>query len=308
MSKIPFYPGCALKTKARNYLVSGVAVGKKLGIELFELPKWNCCGVFPYLATDDIMRHLAPIRNLIHVQELNEGQVGQQEKRIVTFCSMCYHTLKEANRYVADKEKKEKINNFLEREKEFVGGVKQGYEGGINVLNFLEVLRDTIGYSKLAKEVKKPLKNLKVSPYYGCLILRPREIGIDDPEKPTILENIIEALGAEVIDNPNKTECCGSYHTVDRKDIVTKLTYDNLVYPIRNGADIIATCCPLCTFNLDYRQKEARRIHRDLKEIPVLYYTQLIALAFGLDRKFFALDPVLHNIDPKPLLKTKNLY
>jgi heterodisulfide reductase subunit B len=308
MSKIPFYPGCALQTTARNYLISGVAVAKKLGIELFELPKWNCCGVFPYLATDDIMRHLAPIRNLIHAQELNESNVRQKENRLVTFCPMCYNTLKESNQFFDIKENMEKINIFLEREKEFAGGVEQGYKGGIEVLNFLEVLRDTIGYAKIAKEVKKPLKDLKVSTYYGCLVLRPREIGIDDPENPTILENILEALGAEMVDNPNRTECCGSYHTVDRKDLVAKLTYDNLIYPIRNGADVIVTCCPLCTFNLDYRQKEARKIHRELKEIPVLYYTQLMAIAFGLDKKFFGVDLDLHKIDPKPLLKAKNLY
>ena len=308
MSKIPFYPGCAVQTSARNYLISGSAVAKKLGMELVELPKWNCCGVFPYLATDDIMRHLAPIRNLIHVQELDKNGFTQKENRIVTLCSMCFHTLKESNQFLKDKEKMENINNFLQREKEIVGGIKQGYKGEIEVLNFLEILRDTVGYTKIKEEVQKPLKNLKVSPYYGCLILRPREIGIDDPENPTILENILEAMGADLVDNPNRTECCGGYHTVNRKDLVAKLTYDNLIYPIRNGADVIVTCCPLCTFNLDYRQEESRKIHRDLKEIPVLYYTQLMAIAFGLDRKFFGIDPGLHNVDPKPILKTKNLY
>jgi heterodisulfide reductase subunit B len=308
MIRLPYYPGCAVQTTARNYAISGIAVAEKLGIELIELPKWNCCGVFPSLATDDLMRHLAPIRNLIHVQEMNDSGIVENEYRVVTFCSMCYHTLKEANLFVKDEEKLEKINIFLESEKEFVGGVKEGYRGGIKALDFLEVLRDIVGYEKIAKEVEKPLKGLKVAPYYGCLVLRPREIGIDDPENPTVLEDILATLGAEVVSNPNRTQCCGSYHTVDRKDIVVKLTYDNLIYPIRSGAEVIVTCCPLCTFNLDFRQKEAGELYRDLKEIPVMYYPQLMAIAFGLDKEFSGVDLHLHHIDPKPLLKAKNLY
>jgi len=309
MMRIPYYPGCAVQTTARNYAVSGIAVAKKLGIELVELPKWNCCGVFPSLATDDLMRHLAPIRNLIHVQEMNENGIVENEYRVVTFCSMCYHTLKEANMFLkADEERLEKINTFLEREKEYAGGIKEGYKGGVEVLDFLEVLRDIVGYEKIRENVKKPLKGLKVAPYYGCLVLRPREIGIDDPESPTVMEKILEALGAEVVNNPNKSQCCGSYHTVDRKEIVAKLTYDNLIYPIRNGAEVITTCCPLCTFNLDFRQKEARKIHKDLKEIPIMYYTQLMAIAFGLEREYYGVDLGLHYVDPKPLLKAKNLY
>jgi heterodisulfide reductase subunit B len=307
MIKMPYYPGCAVQTTARNYSVSGIAVAEKLGVELIELPKWCCCGVFPSLANDDLMRHLAPIRNLIHVQEIDESGV-RNENRVATFCSMCYHTLKEANIFVKDEEKLEKINTFFDREKEFAGGVKEGYKGGIMVLDFLEVLRDVVGYEKIAREVKKPLKGLKVAPYYGCLVLRPREIGIDDPENPTVFEDLLKVLGAEVINNPNKTQCCGSYHTINRKDIVTRLTYENLIYAIRNGAEIVATCCPLCTFNLDAKQEEARRVYRDLTEIPVMYYTQLMAIALGLERQFYGVDLDLHYVNPKPVLEAKNLY
>jgi len=305
--RIPYYPGCAMKTKAENCEVAGVGVAKELGIELVELPKWNCCGVFPSLATDDLMRHLAPIRNLVKVQEMNENGTVKHEHRVATFCPMCYHTLKEANLFLQDEEKLEKINTFFEREKEFAGGIKEGYKGGVRVIAFIELLKE-VGFDNISKKVKKPLKGLKVAPYYGCLLLRPREIGIDDPENPTVLETLLEALGAEVVDNPNKTQCCGSYHTVDRKDIVAKLTYDNLIYPIRNGAEVIAACCPLCVFNLDSRQEEARKLFRDLKEIPVMYYTQLMAIAFGLERRLYGVDLDLHYVNPKPLLEAKNLY
>ncbi|MCK5616095.1 CoB--CoM heterodisulfide reductase iron-sulfur subunit B family protein [Candidatus Pacearchaeota archaeon] len=295
--KVPYYPGCAMKTTARNCETAGRAVARKLGIELIELPKWNCCGVFPALTSDDIMRHVAPIRNLIRVEEMNKNGTVQNEYRVITFCSMCFHTLKEANLFVKDKENLTKINTFIDREEE--------YKRKVRVLSFLELLNEE-GVKKISAEVRSPLKNLRVAPYYGCLLLRPREISIDNPENPTILEKLLKVLGADVIENPNKGQCCGSYHTVDQKSLVAKLTYDNLLSPIRNGADIIATCCPLCAFNLDWRQKETKELHRDLKEIPIVYYTQLMAIAFGLDESFYGFDMGLHYIDPKPLLKEKN--
>ncbi|MFX0197445.1 MAG: CoB--CoM heterodisulfide reductase iron-sulfur subunit B family protein [Candidatus Hodarchaeota archaeon] len=296
--KIPYYPGCAMKNTARNCETAGRAIARKLGIELTEIPKWNCCGVFPALASDDLMRHVAPIRNLIRVQEMNKNGILQNEYRLITLCSMCFHTLKEANFFVKDEENLKKINTFMDREEE--------YERGVRVLSFLELLNEE-RFEKISAEVRRPLKNLRVAPYYGCLLLRPREISIDNPENPTILEKLLKVLGADVIENPNKVQCCGSYHTLDQKPLVAKLTYDNLLSPIRNGADIIATCCPLCTFNLDRRQKEAKELHRDLKEIPIVYYTQLMAIAFGLDDTSYGFDMDLHYIDPKPLLKERNL-
>jgi heterodisulfide reductase subunit B len=295
--KIPYYPGCAMKTMARNCEASGIAVASKLGMELIELPRWNCCGVFPSLASDDLMRHVAPIRNLIRAQEMNK-KIIQNENQVVTFCSMCYHTLKEANVFIKEKENLKKINAFMDREED--------YRGGVKVVSFLELLKKE-GYEKISEKVQKPLKDLKIAPYYGCLLLRPREIGIDNSENPTILEDLLKILGAKVIQNPNKAQCCGSYHTVDKKSIVAKLTYENLIQPIINGAEAIATCCPLCTFNLDSRQKEAKEMHHDLKEIPIFYYTQLMAIAFGIREEFYGLDLGLHYINPKPLLKNKKL-
>ena len=298
MLKVPYYPGCAMKTTARNCETAGIAVAKRLGVELVELPRWNCCGVFPSLARDDLMRHVAPIRNLIRVQEMNRKGILHNEYRLVTLCSMCFHTLKEANAFVKDEENRKKITAFMDREEE--------YKGAVRVVSFLELLKEE-GYKKISAEVRNPLNGLSVAPYYGCLLLRPREIGIDNPENPTILEDLLEVLGANVIQNPNKVQCCGSYHTVDKPSIVAKLTYDNLTQPIQNGAEAIATCCPLCAFNLDRRQKEAKELHRDLKETPIVYYTQLMAIAFGLDEKVYGLEPALHYIDPKPLLKEKKL-
>lgn len=298
MIRIPYYPGCTIQTSAKNFEISGLAVAKKLGIELIEISNWNCCGVFPSLVADNLMSYLAPIRILNKVQEMNPDV-----SRVITFCSMCYHTLKRAALFVKDQEKLEKINLYLEQEKDVIGGAKGGYRAEIEVLDFLEFLRDKICFEKIAKKVIVPLTGLKVATYYGCLVLRPSEIAIDNPENPTILEDLLEILGADVVDNPNRTQCCGSYHTVDRKEIVTKLTYDNLRFPIINGADIIVTCCPLCAFNLEFRQKEVKKIHKDFKQIPIVYYTQLMAIAFGLESQTHGFDSNFHLIDPKPIIE-----
>jgi heterodisulfide reductase subunit B len=153
--------------------------------------------------------------------------------------------------------------------------------------------------------VKNPLKNLKIAPYYGCMLLRPKEVGIDDPEDPTIQAELLSTLGTEVIDNPYKKVCCGSYQTVQDKYVVSDLAYDILTRAQGEGAAAITTSCPLCAFNLDNRQKEVKERHPDFKEIPVFYFTQLMAIAFGLDEKYYRFD--LNYIDPQPLLKKKNL-
>jgi len=293
MIKVPYYPGCTLKTTAQNYEVSGLAVARKLGIELIELPSWNCCGVFPSLANDDLMRHIAPIRNLIRVKKMIENGIIEDQYRFVTLCSMCYHTLKEANLFIKDEEKLKKLNTFLEEE----------YKGEIEPLPFLKLLQVEVGFEKISEEVRKPLKGLKVAPYYGCLLLRPREIGIDNPESPSILEQLLSVLGADVVENPNKTQCCGSYHTVNNKSIVVRLTYDNLIYAIKNGAEVIAVGCPLCAFNLDHYQVEVKKIHFDFKIVPIVYYTQLMAIALGLGKESSGLELGLNYVDPIPVLK-----
>jgi heterodisulfide reductase subunit B len=180
--------------------------------------------------------------------------------------------------------------------------VKGTYRGETEVSDFLAVLRDIVGYSRIAREVRKPLNALKAAPYYGCLVLRPPNIAVDNSQNPTVLEEILEAIGVDVIDNPNRTQCCGGFHTVNRKEIVTQLAYDILQYPIQNGADILVTCCPLCAFNLDVQQKEVKRYHKSFREIPVVYYTQLMAVAFGLDEKNLGFRENLHFVDPKSVI------
>ena len=296
--KIPFFPGCALKTTANNYEVSALAAAKALGVELIELPRWNCCGTVHSLTTDDLMHQLAAVRDLIRVQEM-KGKGLLDDERLVTVCPCCFSALKRTDLFVKkDPENLKKINLAMERDEE------EPYKGGVEVVHLLEILKE-MGYDKVAGKVKRPLKGLKVVPYYGCLTLRPKEVGIDNPENPTILEELLKALGAEVIDNPYKVKCCGSYLTVNDKYTVAELTYTKLNYAVGVGAEAMVITCPLCAFNLDDRQKEVMELHSDFKNIPVFYFTQLMAVAFGLNEQSYGFD--LNYVDPRPLLEDKNL-
>jgi len=158
----------------------------------------------------------------------------------------------------------------------------------------LELRRAAVGLAAVGEKVTTGLKGLKVAPYYGCMLLRPKEIGLDDSENPVVFEDLLRALGAEAIDFPWKAECCGSYLTVDNADIVTIRTREIINSAARRGAEALATSCPLCFFNLDKRQELAGDIR-----MPVFYITELMAIAFGLDAERYD----LHYVDPRPLLQ-----
>jgi heterodisulfide reductase subunit B len=175
----------------------------------------------------------------------------------------------------------------------------------VKVLHLLELLRDEIEFENVAKKVVKPLKDLKVANYYGCMLVRPKEIGFDDVENPTILENLTSVLGATPIDFPYKTECCAAYQTVNKPEIVAERTYHILTSAQSQGAEIVTVSCPLCAFNLDNRQKETLQKYPEFKNIPILYFTQIMAIALGCPEESLRFD--LHFIDPKPILKQKGL-
>ncbi len=290
--KIPYYPGCTVKTKAKNFESSALAAMAALGVEMVEMPRWTCCGTVYSLTTDDLVHHLAPIRNLLRVQEMGFDKV-------TTLCAMCYNTLKRANHLLQeDADKREKINDFMDEE-------EATYEGGVRTLHLLEILRDEIGYRPLREKVRTPLTGLRVTPYYGCMLLRPPEVGLDAMEGPQIMEEVLGALGAEVVDDPMKTECCGSYHTVNAPDVVVERGYEILNSALKRGSDALALSCPLCDYNLDHRQREIAAEHNGFPGIPVFYFTQLLALSLGVDPEACRFD--LHYVDPYPLLESRGL-
>ncbi len=282
---IPYYPGCTLSTKGHGYDVSGRAVAKALGMELVELPEWQCCGATFPLATDDSMALIAPTRVL--------QQAEREGEEVAALCAICYHVLKRTQTALErDQEMLERINWFTEQE----------YHGNVRVVHFLELLRDRLGWEALAERVTRPLKGLRAAPYYGCLLLRPYdEIHLDDPEAPTILHDLVRALGAEPVDFPYNLECCGSYLTVKEPEISKRLSGDIVTSAREEGAQVIVTACPLCHFNLDYPQRGTGG-GRTGDEVPIVYFTQLMAVALGLPEEDWGMDN--HYVDPRALFKT----
>ncbi len=285
----PYFPGCTLATKAKGFAASALASAQALGLELVELPQWNCCGATFPLATDDLLALVAPTRTLLSAQK--EGE------ELVTLCSICYNVLKRTSRFLQNEEEKRKRIEFF---------VEEEYGGKVRVLHFLGLLRDQVGFEALSGKVKRPLEGLKAAPYYGCLLLRPhREMGLDDPEKPQVLGHLLQSLGCQVVDFPYQVECCGSYLTVNSSQVATDLSYAILRSAQRCGAEAIVTSCPLCQFNLDYRQEDMASEHPDFTPMPILYFTQLLGLALGLDKATFGLAE--HHVDPRPLLEGRGL-
>jgi heterodisulfide reductase subunit B len=257
-----------------------------LGVELDELPGWVCCGAVPPLLTDDVIKLLAPVRNL--------ANAGRRGNNLVTGCAFCYNILKRSNKIVRDDiKKRDTINNFIE----------ETYMGTVKVLHLLEVLRDVIGFEAIKNKVRMKLKGLTVAPYYGCLLLRPYEaIGLDNPENPRILEDLVRNVGGSVFDFPYKTECCGSYLAVSSQEVAVERARVILSSAVRNGAEAVVVSCPLCHFNLDHSQEVLKERQRGFREIPILYFTQLVGVALGIGERC-GLDQ--HYVAPRPLLKAK---
>ena len=284
---IPYYPGCTLSTKAKGYDRSGRAVATALSLDLEELAEWQCCGATFPLMLDDSMALIAPTRVLYQAQQAGE--------RVATLCAICFNVLRRSQALLKrDPDMLDRINWFTEQE----------YRGKVHVVHFLEVLRDDLGWDALAERVVRPLAGLRVAPYYGCLLLRPyEEIGLDDPEDPVIMHDLVRALGAEPVDFPYSIECCGSYLTVKEPQISETLSKEIVASAREHGAQVIVTACPLCQFNLEYPQRETEA-GRTGNEIPVLYFTQLMAVALGLLEEDWGMGE--HYVDPRPLFERES--
>jgi heterodisulfide reductase subunit B len=271
VNEITYFPGCSLKDTARSFEATAFAVMERLGHPLEELPRWTCCGTVATLAADDLMHLVASVRNFVRAQA-----IGAEE--IVAPCAMCFNTLRHvAARVNADADAREKINAFMDEEED--------YEGGIVVRHLLEVLRDRVGWDAIEEKVSDPLFDLTVSAYYGCTLVRPSGMGIDDPAAPTVLGDLLEALGATVVTTPFDTECCGSYQVVDRRDLAVERSLRILRSAATRGVAVIATSCPLCQYNLEEARRSAlsEGVFEDTTAPVVAYFTELMAAAFGLD-------------------------
>jgi len=271
--KYAYFPGCSIDASAKEYAIAAQAVNKYLDVEFVEIPEWNCCGSIdavhaynPLLSVSLAARNLALAENM--------------KMDVVTLCSACFFTLSRANNMLRENmDTKEKVGKMIND-----AGLK--YEGGVSVRHYLDVLANDVGYERIRQQVKTPLKGLKVAPYYGCLIVRPSGIRrFDDPEHPMSMDNLIQALGAEAVNYPDKTSCCGASLVITDEEIVMEMARSPLMTAVNAQADCIVTPCPMCHFNLDAKQRDIEK-HFDVKiGLPVLYVTQLMGLAFGLHPK-----------------------
>ncbi len=280
--KYAFYPGCSLESTAWDFDRSTRAICKALGIELVDIPAWVCCGSTPAHSSNASLAVALPVFNLQKAQAM--GCDG-----VLTACASCYARLRTANHKVkTDPEERARAERITEK----------GYDGSVPVLHILDVLVNHLGVSAINEKIQTALEGLRVASYYGCLLSRPPEVvAFDDPEHPTCMDDIVTAAGAEAIDWPFKTECCGASLSISNSDVVERLGHRLLSMARKAGAECIVVACPLCQVNLDLRQEDARKAHGDMPETPILYITQLLGLALGLSPDALGLNALTVSAD-----------
>ena len=256
--KVSYFPGCTLKNKAKDLDAYAYRSAEALGGTLEEIENWQCCGGVFTTANNEVATKLSSVRALKEASE--KGQP------LVSVCSACHNVIKQTNHALKnDKAFADKVNRYM--------AADGGYAGEAEVYHYLEMLRDLVGFDAVKKKVVNSLKGKKIAAYYGCLLLRPNSVmRMDDPENPTIMEDLIRALGAEAIVYARRNECCGGYISVENPDTAKKNSNAIIENAKAAGAEIIITACPLCKYNLV----------KSGADIPVVYFTELLAEALGV--------------------------
>jgi heterodisulfide reductase subunit B2 len=288
--KYAYYPGCSAESTARDQYMSIREVAEALDIDLIEPKGWTCCGSTPAHHTDKILSLALPAANLLMAKKMGLD--------IVVFCAACYNRMKVANFEI---QKNAKVR------KEVCDSLGEDYDGSVNVIHFVEVLIKNIGIKKLQEAFTHSLEGLKVANYYGCLLVRPRDVtNFDDPENPTIMDSLVTIMGGESIDWPQKVECCGGGFALTRTDIVIELSNSILGMAKAAGAECMAVACPMCQVNLDLRQSDINKVKKSNYNIPIVYITQLIGLCLGITPEKLGMDKCI--VSPKPIIETVRSY
>ena len=282
---IAYYPGCSLHSTAPEFNESATAVAETLGMTLIEPKGWVCCGSSAAHRIDPDAATELPLQNLAIIEQSGFKEVTMP-------CAACF------NRHKATQFEIRHNSDHKAHANEAIG---YDYQDTIQVSTLTQTILNHVGVEKITEKVQKPLTGLRVVAYYGCLLTRPPQVTeAENPENPTDMDELLAALGAEVVDWSYKTTCCGAAHSLIRPDIVLSLSGELIHHAQESGADAIAVACPLCHTNLDARQFQMK-----LDEpMPVLYFTQLMALALGIPEK-----AVLHKnlVDPQPLLRERKI-
>ncbi|MCE1189681.1 MAG: CoB--CoM heterodisulfide reductase iron-sulfur subunit B family protein [Ignavibacteria bacterium] len=280
-----YYPGCSLEGTAKEFDKSLKAVIGKLGVNLQEVQDWACCGSSSAHATNHMLSVALPTHNLLLAKQ-------QGLENVVAPCAACFNRLVVAQHEMATDEKvRAKVEDILERP----------YNNHLDVLNIIQFF-DRVGTDVIKEKVTKTMEHLNAACYYGCLLVRPNDITkFDDAENPEAMERVVEATGAKTVSWNFKTECCGASHSIAHTEIAVKLSKRIIDDAIKHGANVIVVACPMCHSNLDMRQVNMKKQFPNHQEIPVLYLTELIGLALGLDAKALGVD--LHFTNAAPVLK-----
>lgn len=259
--KVTYFPGCTLRTKAKQLDVYARRCAEVLGVQLCEPKDWQCCGGVFVSSKDEVASKLSSVRAL--AQAAKEGQP------LVSVCSACHNVIKQTNHAMqTDEAFADKVNRYLAQDAE-----PMQYHGETKVYHYLELLRDEVGFDAIRAAVKNPLTGRKIAAYYGCLLLRPGNVmQFDDVENPQLLEQFIKALGAEPVMWPQRNECCGGYVALEDADAAARRSAAVYGSAANHGADTIVTACPLCKYNLA----------KNGSPVPVVYFTELMAEAFGV--------------------------
>lgn len=284
MTRLAYYPGCTLETTAREYDVSARIASREIGLELVELEGWTCCGASSGHATHYELSLALPARNL-------RLAVEQGFDALVAPCAMCYARLRHTVHDLRDPALRARVNGLLDAP----------WEGDVRVHSLVDLFSQEESLALLREKKSRDLSGLRLVAYYGCLLVRPPEVlAPDDPEYPTMLDRIIQAAGATLVDWPLKTECCGGSISLSRTEIALELTRKLLEGALRRGANGIVTACPMCHANLDMRQGQINRRYGTDFRLPIFYFTQIVGLATGHRAEELLLDR--HLADPRPLL------
>ncbi|MCW3981701.1 MAG: CoB--CoM heterodisulfide reductase iron-sulfur subunit B family protein [Candidatus Bathyarchaeota archaeon] len=285
-TKYLLFLGCAIPYRVSSYEISARRVLDQLGVELVEMPEYNCCGLPIDPVNHDMMLALAA-RNLCLAE--------QQGMNIVALCPGCAGTLRKVNKKLKEnRDLKDKINGYLKGE-----GLE--FKGTIEAKHLLQLLVEDLGLEKIKAAVKRPLTTMRVSEHAGCHVTRPKEgVGFENPENPEALKNLIEVTGAEYAEYVDKIACCGAPIAGVNDQIPLQLTRQKLVNIKNAGAEAVVTVCPFCHMMFDTNQPRIERLFKESFRIPILHYPQLLGLAMGLAPEELALKSL--RVDPTQLV------
>jgi heterodisulfide reductase subunit B len=284
MRRYAYYPGCSVKGTGKPYEESLIPVFEALGVRLDELEDWNCCGATAYMSIDEAEATALAGRNLA----LAEWDGAD----LLTPCNACYLVLLKTQRKLReDGQLRDRVETAMNK-----AGLN--YRGQVRVRHPLDILVNDVGLKAIQEKVTNPLEGVNVAPYYGCQIVRPYAV-FDDQHYPQTMDDVLKAAGANVVAYRHKTRCCGGSQTGTLPEIGLHLVYRLIREAQTQGADIIATTCPLCQFNLEMYQDEVKSVY-NIDPTPVVYFTQLLGMALGIPKRRLGLRRSI--VSAKPVL------